>query len=69
MNSPQEHVREATPEPYVISSQYRLQQVVEMDNPKEQVPEHILLEYQSRGHLLLTEEGKALLATPMKQRR
>ena len=69
MNSPQQSSREATPEPNIIPSQYRLQQVIEMDNPTEYVPEHILQEYQSRGHMLLTEEGKAVLAAPMKQRR
>jgi hypothetical protein len=69
MNPPPQSSREATPEPYIIPSQYRLQQVIEMDDPTEQVPEHILHEYQSRGHMLLTEEGKAMLAAPMKQRR
>jgi len=64
----QEVVNSATPEPYIIGSQYRLQQVVEMDNPQEVVPQHVLDEYMSRGHMILTNAGKAILAAPIKRR-
>jgi hypothetical protein len=61
--------RETTPEHQVIPSQHRLQQILEMDDPFTHVPPHIIADYQSRGLILVSEEGKLYLATPIKTKR
>jgi hypothetical protein len=58
--------RENTPEHQVIPSQHHLQQILEMDDPFTHVPPHIIADYQSRGLILVSEEGKLYLATPIK---
>ena len=58
--------RETTPEHQVIPSQHRLQQILEMEDPFSHVPEHIIADYQSRGLIFVSEDGKIYLATPVK---
>lgn len=60
------HVSEGTPEPQIIPSQYRLQQILEMEDPLFHVPAHVIADYQSRGLIFISEEGELILAAPMK---
>jgi|LauGreDrversion2_3_1035106.scaffolds.fasta_scaffold110135_2 hypothetical protein len=61
--------RENTPEQQVIPSQHRLQQIMEMKDPFEHVPLHIIADYQARGLIFVSEEGKICLATPIKRQK
>ncbi len=58
------HVREETPEPLVIPSQYRLQEILETEDPLLNIPPHVIEYYRSRGLILVCEEGGVILATP-----
>lgn len=58
--------REGSPEPQVIQSQYRLQQLLEDEEPLLNIPPHVIAYYQSRGMILVSEEGGIVLATPYK---
>ena len=57
-------IREETPEPFIIPSQHRLQQVIDAKDPMYNIPEHVLEYYKSRGLILVSDEGNVILATP-----
>lgn len=60
-------MREDTPEPVVIPSQYRLQQVLETENPFLNIPAYVIEYYKKQGLIIVSEEGELILATPYKE--
>jgi hypothetical protein len=61
--------REATPEPSIIPSQHRLQQLLELGVEElGDIPDHVIYQYQSRGLVFKNEEGTLVLASPVKTR-
>lgn len=62
-------IRDTTPEVNIIPSQYRLQQVLETENPFQNIPLHVIAEYVARGHIFVGSDARLYLAAPMKKRR